>query len=198
MGARFSPEEIERYGGAGYTPRTVRSKGGAVNLRKPSDPSQSVALSLASANEQVPNILAVQDLTTKNGKIKGVDVYRGIQGTPQVKSMLANFSRLLGTKQGLAASDEAQFNYLISQSNGAITEKYLDKPFLMRDGNTPYTFRPIGGGTRMNLTPRIILQTYRRTFMDSLNKLNTPGKLIANDAAQNFNVGVLPLVPGAP
>ena len=190
LSARFSTEEIERYGGAGYTPRTVTSRGGAVNFRKPSDPSQSVAMSLASANEQVPNTLAVQDLTYKGGKtVKGVDVYRGIQKSPQIKSMLDNFSRLLGTKQGLAASEQAQFDFLIRQSRGTITEKYLDKPFLMKDKSTPYTFQPLGGGDRMNLTPRIILQTYKSKFMDSLRKLNTPGEKIGFDATQNFGVG---------
>ena len=197
LGARFSPEEIERYGGAGYVPRTVTSKGGAVNLRNPSDPSQSVAISLANANEQVPDILATQDLQTPEGKtIKGADVYRGIQETPQVKSMLGNFSRLLGTKQGLAASEQAQFNYLITQSRNTstpITAQYLDKPFLMRDGRTPYTFKTLGGKGRMNLTPRIILQTYKRTFMDSLEKLNDPGKKIGRAAGVALQI---PRTPG--
>tara|TARA_R110001599_G_scaffold51579_4_gene144787 strand:+ start:271 stop:1428 length:1158 start_codon:yes stop_codon:yes gene_type:complete len=197
VGAQFSPEEIERYGGAGYVPRTVTSKGGAVNLRNPSDPSQSVAISLANANEQVPDILATQDLQTPEGKtIKGADVYRGIQETPQVKSMLGNFSRLLGTKQGLAASEQAQFNYLITQSRNTstpITAQYLDKPFLMRDGRTPYTFKTLGGKGRMNLTPRIILRTYKRTFMDSLEKLNDPGKKIGRAAGVALQI---PRTPG--
>ena len=47
----------------------------------------------------------------------------------------------------------------------------------------------------MNLTPRIILRTYKRTFMDSLEKLNDPGKKIGRAAGVALQI---PRTAGSP
>ena len=189
LGARFSPEEIERYGGAGYTPRTVRSKGGAVNLRSPTKASQTAVSALTYAQGKIASAY-----TQKKPGIPGpiidppvFDLIMNGKSSPVAK-LMEDFREIIVTPQGSTASPNDLINYLSrTRQEGLMTSPIRAKGLKgTYEGLDAVHMVSVGKGAdgrdiMKPLTPLMLLRRYMELYNDDFRNRTTAQKQLPED-----------------
>ena len=183
LSARFSPEEIERYGGAGYTPRTVRSKGGAVNLRSPTKASQTAVSALTYAQGKIASAY-----TQKKPGIPGpiidppvFDLIMNGKSSPVAK-LMEDFREIIVTPQGSTASPNDLINYLSRTRQ----EGFMTSPIRAKGLKGTYegldAVHMVSVGNEMKpLTPLMLLRRYMELYNDDFRNRTTAQKQLPED-----------------
>ena len=183
LGARFSPEEIERYGGAGYVPQTITSK----NVTSVGTPTKANA---TLRNSVITASTMLQGLPVANkGSVTGKDIVFNILKTNPMQFIMKELKGVLQTDRGATASEEELLNYLMRKSDGLLNMNYLTSAFKDTNDGKEFTYTLDGTTQPISFSPLTFIRKFRTDFNESVQRIDSLGDRITAQSMSGLGLG---------
>tara|TARA_R110002167_G_scaffold350785_1_gene563122 strand:+ start:364 stop:1497 length:1134 start_codon:yes stop_codon:yes gene_type:complete len=183
LGARFSPEEIERYGGAGYVPQTITSK----NVTSVGTPTKANA---TLRNSVITASTMLQGLPVANkGSVTGKDIVFNILKTNPMQFIMKELKGVLQTDRGATASEEELLNYLMRKSDGLLNMNYLTSAFKDTNDGKEFTYTLDGTTQPISFSPLTFIRKFRTDFNESVQRIDSLGDRITKESMSGLGLG---------
>lgn len=189
LGARFSPEEIERYGGAGYVPQTITSKN-VTSVGTPTKANATLRNSVITASTMLQG-LPVAD----KGGVTGKDIVFNLLKTNPMQFIMKELKGVLQTDRGATASEEELLNYLMKKSDGLLTMNYLTSAFKDTNDGKEFTYTLDGTTQPISFSPLTFIRKFRTDFNESVQNIDSLSDRITAQSMGGLGRG-LSFTPG--